>query len=128
MRGAAVGSVGAELLTVIFLTVYVWRRLDRRYGLFHFHKFERRVPILWGRLSAPIAVQRFLADLRWFLFFLIFERLSAQALAIANIVYTCYIVFCVPLMGFSETTCSMVSRCVGKDRDACSGGVTRPAL
>ena len=128
MRGAAVGSVGAELLTVIFLTVYVWRRLDRRYGLFHFHKFERRITILFGRLSAPLAAQRFLEDLRWFLFFLIFERVSAQALAIANIVYTCYIVFCVPMMGFSETTCSMVSRFVGKNREHWIGGVLRKAI
>jgi len=81
-----------------------------------------------GRLSAPIAVQRFLEDLRWFLFFLIFERVSAQALAIANIVYTCYIVFCVPMMGFSETTCSMVSRFVGKNREHWIGGVLRKAI
>jgi len=128
MRGAAVGSVGAELLTAIYLTVYVWRRLDRRYGFFQFTKFERRILVLLSRLSAPIALQGFLENLRWFIFFLIFERLTTPALAVANIVFTCYIVFSVPMAGFSETTCSMVSRYVGKNREQWIGGVLRKTI
>src|SRR6184192_4122752 len=47
MRGAAIGSVGAEFVTCLFLTIHVWRRLDpARYGLFRIRRFERRSPSL----------------------------------------------------------------------------------
>src|SRR5205823_6245922 len=75
-----------------------------------------------------IAVQRLLETLRWFVFFLILERMSTEALAIANIVYTCYIVFWIPTEGFSETACSMVSRFVGRNREYRIGGVLRNAI
>jgi len=60
----------------------------------------------------PIAAQRLLGGVRWFVFFLIIERVGTEALAIANIVFTCYIVFRIPTEGFSETACSMVMLCL----------------
>jgi putative MATE family efflux protein len=129
MRGAAIGSVGAEFATFLFLTVYVWRRLDAgRYGFFRFRKLERRMTLLLGRLSGPIAGLRLLETLRWFVFFLIIERVSVEALAIANIVYTCYLVFRVPTEGFAETACSLVSRFVGRNREHRIGGVLRNTI
>jgi len=126
MRGAAVGSIGAELAATIFLAVYVWRHFDRRqYGFFHFRRFDQRILRLLGRLSAPIVALGFLEDLRWFLFFLMIERVGTPALAIANIVYTCYIVFWIPAEGFAETACSMVSRFVGSNRSHRIGEVLR---
>ena len=117
MRGAAMGSIGAELAATLFLTYYLWRHFDqRRYGFFRFRTFDYRTIRLLGRLSTPIAALGFLEDLRWFIFFLIIERVSTQSLAIANIVYTCYIVFWIPAEGFAETACSMVSRFVGSNR------------
>jgi putative MATE family efflux protein len=129
MRGAAIGSVGAEFATFLFLTVYVWRRVDAgRYGFFHFRRLERRLTLLLSRLSGPIAGLRLLETARWFVFFLIIERVSIEALAIANIVYTCYIVFRVPTEGFAETACSMVSRFVGRNREHRIGGVLRNTI
>jgi putative MATE family efflux protein len=117
MRGAAVGSIGAELATSIFLTIYVWRHFDtRKYGFFRFRRFDHRITRPLSRLSTPIAAQSILENVRWFVFFLIIERVSTQALAIANIVFTCYIVFSIPTEGFSETACSMVSRYTGSNR------------
>src|SRR5206468_4326601 len=117
MRGAAAGSLGAEIVTFLFLTVHMWRRLDpARYGLFRLRAFERRTTHLLSRTSAPIAVQRLLETLRWFAFFLILERVSDRALAIANIVYACYVVLWIPTEGFAETCCSMVSRFVGRNQ------------
>src|SRR6185503_2352103 len=104
MRGAAVGSIGAELAATIFLTVYLWRNFSPRvYGFFRFRRFDHRINRLLGRLSLPIVALGFLEDIRWFIFFLIIERVSTQALAIANIVYTCYMVFWIPAEGFAET-------------------------
>jgi|SRR5262245_41101333 len=129
MRGAAVGSVGAELATVSFLTVYVWRRLDAgRYGFFKFRRLEYGTSRLLGLVSMPIAVQGIVRNLRWFAFFLILERVSTESLAIANVVYTCYVVLGIPTEGFAETTCSMVSRFVGRDRSHRIGGVLKHAI
>ena len=126
MRGAAVGSIGAELAAAVFLTVYVWRRFrSEPYGFFHFRKFDRVTTRLMNLISAPIAAQDALENLRWFVFFLIIERMGTQALATANIVYTCFIVFWVPTAGFAETTCSMVSRYIGSNRAHRIGRVLR---
>jgi Na+-driven multidrug efflux pump len=109
--------------------VYVWRRLDAgRFGFFRFRRFERRMTLLLGRLSGPIAGLRLLETVRWFAFFLIIERVSIEALAIANIVYTCYLVFRVPTEGFAETACSMVSRFVGRNREHRIGSVLRNTI
>src|SRR6266540_4049996 len=76
----------------------------------------------------PIVVQNSLETLRWLAFFLIFERVSEAALAIGNIVYTCYVVFWIPTEGFAETSCSMVSRFVGRNRSHRIGGVLKHAI
>jgi multidrug resistance protein, MATE family len=67
-------------------------------------------------------------NLRWVVFFLILERVGAEALAIANVVYTCYVVLWIPTEGFAETTCSMVSRFVGRNRSHRIGGVLKHAI
>jgi len=129
MRGAALGSLGAEVVTFLFLTVYVWRRLaPARYGLLRIGPFERRTPRLLTRTSAPIAAKRLLEALRWFAFFLILEGVSTEALAIGNIVYTCYAVFRIPTEGFAETSCSMISRFVGRNQTHRIGAVLRDAI
>jgi MATE family, multidrug efflux pump len=129
IRGAAVGSLGAEFAAAGFLTVYVWRRLDAgRYGFFKFRRLGRGTARLLGLISMPIAVQGIVMNLRWFVFFLILERVSAETLAIANVVYTCYIVLWIPTEGFAETTCSMVSRFIGRNRSHRIDGVLKHAI
>ncbi len=116
MRGAALGSIGAELAAAVYLTIYVKRTFDsQKFGFFRFRRFEHRSTRLLGRLATPIAAQCVLEDVRWFVFFLIVERLGTSALAVANIVFTCYMVFWIPTEGFAETACSMVSRYVGRN-------------
>jgi len=128
MRGAAVGSIGAELATAIFLAVYVWRHFDhRKYGFLQFHRFDHRITSLLGKLSAPLAGQALVENCRWLVFFLIIERVGTPALAIANVVYTCYIIFWIPTEGFSETACSFVSRFVGGNRVHRVGELLRTA-
>src|SRR5262245_48182415 len=117
MRGAAVGSIGAEFLTAIFLTLSVRQHFSKpEYGFFRFRRFDSKTTRLFSWLSVPIAAQCAVRDIRWAIFFLIIERVGTSALAIANIVFTCYIVFRVPTEGFAETVCSFVSRYVGRNR------------
>jgi MATE family multidrug resistance protein len=129
MQGAALGSLAAEAAAFLFLAIYVLRVFDRkRYRLFHIQGLDRRTLRLLGRLSTPIVVQNSLETLRWLAFFLIFERVSEAALAIANIVYTCYVVFWIPTEGFAETSCSMVSRFVGRNQPERIGALLRDAI
>jgi Na+-driven multidrug efflux pump len=129
IRGAAVGSLGAEFATASFLTVYVWQRLDAgRYGFFNFRRLGHGTARLLGLISMPIAIQGIVENIRWFAFFLILERVSAETLALANVVYTCYVVLRIPTEGFAETTCSMVSRFVGRNRSHRIGGVLKHAI
>ena len=120
--------MGAEIVTCVFLTVHVWRHLDPVHDLFRVRRFDRRTVSVLIRISTPVAVQRFLETFRWLVFFLILERVGSQALAIANIVYTCYVVFWIPTDGFAETACSMVSRFIGRNQAHRIGAVLRDAI
>ena len=129
MRGAAVGSIGAEFAASVFLAYYVWKHFDqKKYELFQFKRFEKRTSRLLTMVSAPLAACCFLEDVRWFVFFLIIERLGTSALAIANIVFTCYTIFWIPTEGFAETACSMVSRYIGRNRTHRIGELLRSTI
>jgi len=117
IQGAAIGSLGAEVATFIFLTIYVLARCDcARYGIFRFSKWEPATTGLLSRLSWPIALEALLEGGRWLAFFLIIERISPVALAESNLVYACFEVFLIPTGGFAETACSMVSNLIGQGR------------
>ena len=129
MRGAALSSLAAEAVAFSFLTVYVVRAFDSsRYKLFHILSVDWRTLRLLSRISASIAAQRSLEVIRWFVFFLILERVSLEALAIASIVYICYIVFWIPTEGFAEISYSLVSRFVGRNQPERIGVLLRDAI
>lgn len=115
IEGAAISSVVSEIAAFIFLTAETFRVFDvRKYGLFAFGKWNARLTRLLVRISLPVFLDGLVETIRWFLFFVIVERLGEQALAVSNIIYSCYIVFLVGLEGFSETTCSLVSHLIGR--------------
>jgi len=117
IEGAAIGSLGAEIATCLFLTGYVILRVDcARYGIFRFARWNGATIGLLARLSWPIALEALLEGARWLVFFLIIERISPFALAESNLVYACFEVFLIPTGGFAETACSMVSNWVGQGR------------
>ena len=117
MEGAALGELGAEVATFVFLTAFTLRRLDLgRYGLFRLEPWDGKLAWQTLRSSSPVALQELLEGLRWFLFFVIVERVSTEALAWSNIVYACYAVLLIPAMAFGETAISMVSNFIGRGR------------
>jgi MATE family multidrug resistance protein len=129
IRGAALGSAGAEFATCAFLTAYALRRLDvRRYGLFRLGALSGRLTQHLAGISMPVAMQALLEGARWFLFFVIIEQLGERPLALANIVYACYALFLIPAQAFAETICSVVSRLVGRGREGRLALVLRTAV
>ena len=114
MQGAAIGSMGAEILAAAFLLYHIRHRKDfQPYRLFQFRKPDRSLNRRLGKLAFPMAALAILMDIRWLIFFLIIERVGIPALAAANIVFTCYIIFRIPVEGVSETAFSMVSEFIG---------------
>jgi len=117
IRGAALGSVIAEIVVFVFLTAYLWRSpAIRRYGIFRVGGTPWRLFARLIRISIPVSLQGLVEAVRWFVFFLILERVGLVALAVANVVYVCYSVLRIPSEAFGEVTCSTVSRLIGRER------------
>lgn len=129
IRGAAIGSLGAEIVTFLFLTGYVLATIDvKRFGLFRFATWNGKRMGLLLRISTPVCLQTLVEALRWFIFFVIVARMGDDALAAANVVYACYEVFRIPTEGFAETVCSLVSRLIGRGQPERIGTVLRHAI
>jgi MATE family, multidrug efflux pump len=129
IAGAGWGSVGAEVVTFLYLTLHTLRRLGiDEYGLFRWPRFHGRLIRVLGTISAPVALQALVEGVRWFLFFVIVEHLGAEMLAISNVVYGCYALLRVPTEGFAETACSMVSGLIGRSQASRIGMLVRRVI
>ena len=114
MEGAALGDLGAEFVTCVFLIVCTLRQPDlRRYGLFQFESWDRKLAWSLFRTSSPISLQVLLEKLLWFFFFVIVEQISTEALAWSNIIYASYEVLLIPTLAFNVAAYSMVSNLIG---------------
>ena len=115
IKGAAIASLTAEISAFLVLSVYAWLHLDiKRYGLLKLKKWNKSLSKLLIKISSPASLDALVETVRWLLFFLIIERLGETTLAMSNIIYSCYALFLIPIEGFSETLCSMVSNLIGK--------------
>ena len=129
IQGAAIASLAAEAAAFVFLSIDVVRRgYVRTYGLLRFGSWDRRVARLVGFISVPVSLEALLETIRWFVFFVIIEQLGEDLLAKANIVYSIYAVLLIPVDGFSETVCSMVSHLIGQRRAAHIATLMRRAV
>lgn len=114
IKGAAIASVIAEAVSIVFFVVYTRLTVDiKKYALnqirsFDFHLLKRVLGI-----SIFTMLQYFAAMSTWFMFFVAVERLGQRELAIANIVRSVYIVMLIPINSLSTTTNSFVSNAIG---------------
>src|SRR5207244_4120443 len=109
--------VVAEVVTRAYLTAHVLRHIDvRRYALLRLPRLDGRLTGSLCSISFPVGLQALMEGLRWFVFFVLADRLGEEALATSNVVYSFYAVLRIPTEGFSETTCSMVSHMIGSGR------------
>lgn len=125
IRGAAIASLSAEIVGFAVIMAHLLiRRHHRKYQLFRLQRWSPRLVRRICSIAWPVSVEELIAALRWFMFFVIIERLGEHALAAANIVYSCYLLYGIAIAGFAETTCSMVSGLVGRRQV----GAIRPLL
>jgi multidrug resistance protein, MATE family len=117
IAGAGLGYAIAEMATFAFFTLRTLRSpAMRELGLFGVHAPHAPSVRSLGRLAAPISLEGLVQASRWFVFFLIIERMSADALAWSNLVYACFALLVIPSDAFSETAYTLVSRAIGSGR------------
>jgi multidrug resistance protein, MATE family len=116
IKGAAIASLAAEIVSFLYLTYDVLRQsYMRRYGLLRFRRWDNGLSGLLLRISMPISLEALVETSRWLLFFIIIEQLGETPLAIANIVYACLAVFMIPVEALGEAVCSMTSNLLGQN-------------
>ena len=115
ITGAAIGSSLAELVSLIFFTIYTWRKCDRRkYGLdkasgFDVSELKGMMPVCsWTMIQNTISIST------WFIFFLYIEHLGERALAVSNITRSVSGLIWVVLQAFSATCSTLVSNIIGE--------------
>lgn len=114
ISGAAIASSFAELCSLIVLTVYVFRHINRHlYGL----HWNIDITVLKEVLSISVwsMFQFFMSVAIWFLFFLAIERLGETELAVSNIIRSVSAFFAVIVNALSGVTSSLVSNLIGAE-------------
>jgi putative MATE family efflux protein len=114
IEGAALASVIAEGISVVFFLVYVRLAVDRRkYGLAGLRSLDFGLMKRILRISIFMMLQYFISMGTFFLFFIVVERIGLRALAVANIVRSVYIVMFIPVNAFATTANTLVSNAMG---------------
>ena len=118
IAGAAIGSVMAECVSMLFFIFYTRFRLDyHKYGLHlkpHFrHHFLRKIL----SISIWTMVQNFLSLGTWFLFFLAVEHLGERELAVSNIIRNISSLLYMTLSAMASTVSTLVSNLMGQDEN-----------
>lgn len=112
IRGAAIGSSLAELVGLLFLILYMWKRVDKkRYGIRAVFDFKLSLHLL--SISVWTMVRSFFCIAPWFLFFVAIEHLGERELAAANVVRSISMLFFVIVNSFATTAISLVSNLIG---------------
>lgn len=114
IKGAAIASVIAEAVSIVFFLVYTRLTVDiRKYALNQLRSFDFALLKRVLGISIFTMLQYFAAMSTWFMFFVAVERLGQRELAIANIVRSVYIVLLIPVNALSTTTNTFVSNAIG---------------
>lgn len=117
IRGAALASVIAEGVSIVFYFVYTSLTVDRvKYALNHFRSFD--LDLLRRVLSISIftMLQYFISLTTYFMLFVAVEHLGQRSLAVANIVRSIYVILLIPINSLSMATNTFVSNCIGAGR------------
>lgn len=112
ISGAAIASSLAQLVGLLFLIVYMWRRIDKkRYGIHVV--FDLKLSLHLLSISIWTMIRQFFCIAPWFLFFVAIEHLGECELAAANVVRSISTLFFMIVNSFATTTISLVSNLIG---------------
>lgn len=114
IKGAAIASVTAEVVSIVFFLIYTRLTVDiKKYALNQFRSFDIKLLKRVLNISIFTMLQYFISLSTYFLLFVAVEHLGQRELAIANIVRSVYIVLLIPVNSLSTATNSFVSNSIG---------------
>ncbi len=106
--GAAVGSSLTALVGLLFMIVYMQRRVEKMRPV-----FDPRLSLHLLDISLWTMVRQFFCTAPWFLFFLAIEHLGEVELAAANVVRSVSMLFFVIVISFATTMISLTGNLIG---------------
>lgn len=114
IAGAAIASVIAEAVSLLFFMVYTYVKTDgRKYNLYHFSLPEKKILGRIFNISVWTMLQAFISISTWFLFFIAVEHLGERPLAITNILRNVSSFFFIIISAFATTASSLASNLMG---------------
>lgn len=114
IAGAAIASVIAEAISVLFFAIYMWHKVDTsKYAFFEFARYKRKQLHQVFNISIWIMIQNFFTIGTWFLFFVAVEHLNERSLAISNIVRSISTIMFMPVTAFATTASTLVGNVMG---------------
>ena len=117
IAGAAIGSVLAEAVSLMFFILYTRFRVDcRKYGLDRIYR-----PSVHGqrsilKVSFWTMIQNFISFSTWFAFIIFVEHLGEHSLAVTNIVRNIGSLIFMIISAFASTCSSVTSNLIGAGR------------
>ena len=114
VKGAAIASVIAEAVSIVFYLIYTACTVDvEKYALNRFRSFDIKLLKRVLDISIFTMLQYFISLSTYFMLFVAVEHLGQQPLAVANIVRSVYIVLLIPVKSLSTATNTFVSNSIG---------------
>ena len=114
IKGAAIASVMAEAVSIVFYMVYTRMTVDiKKYALNQLPSFQPETLKRILNVSFWTMIQNFFSLSTWFMFFLFVEHLGERALAITNIIRNVSGIPFMVAMAFATTCGSLVSNLIG---------------
>lgn len=117
IAGAAIGSVLAEAVSLVFFIIYTRFRIDcRKYGLDKIYKPSAAGQRSILKVSFWTMIQNFISFSTWFAFIVFVEHLGEHSLAVTNIVRNIGSLIFMIISAFSSTCSSVTSNLIGAAR------------
>ncbi len=114
IKGAAIGSTLAELVSLMFFVIYTPHKTDcRKYGLNCFEKFSYKKLKDILSVSVWTMILNVVSLSTWLIFFVSIEHLGERSLAVSNIVRSIAGLLWMVMMAFASTCSSLVSNLIG---------------
>ncbi len=129
IEGAAIASVVAEGVSLLFFAVYTRYKADRKkYALFTRWRPDRKLLGQILKVSTWTMLQPFVSVATWFLFFIAVEGLGEQPLAVSNLVRSLSALPFVVIGSFGSALCALVSNLMGAGKSSQVAVVCRRTL
>ncbi len=117
IAGAAIASVIAEIVTMIYLIIHTFHKSDiNKYKLFKFQRIDFKSVRQILHISVFIMFQYFISISTWFMFFIFIERMGERPLAVTNVGRSLYILLMIPGSALATTVNTLVSNLIGAGR------------